>query len=378
MTLVSLDLIKQRLAADVDQLVPQLYPNARLDGPHWRLGSVHGEPGQSLAINRGGKWQGCWTDFSSGERGTVLDLVAVALCGGDIREAVKRGRELAGLGYVTPDEVRQRERQADMARARADRAEAERREKIAASTQRIFYFECEALAGSPSERYLAGRGIRLAELGRFPSALRHHPGLLHPDTGRAHPCLVALVLDADGQPMGIHRTFLQVEPDGRVIKLQGVSAAKLSLGPVKGGHVPLWRGASNKPTKHMPAGEWILLTEGIEDGLSAAYECPDMRIWAGVSLANMGGLQLPAACGGVWWHRHRDSDTATRAAEAAIARLAGSGVTIRDIWAPGSFKDFNEARQAADLARFAKLGEIGPFSPSGRDAPSGDSEMKTA
>lgn len=359
--LVSLDLIKHRLAQQVDSLVPRLFPNARMDGPHWRLGSIAGEPGQSLAVNRHGKFQGCWRDFAAGTHGTMLDLVAEALCGGDISAAIPRARELAGLGQIDPEEAKRREREAAIQRARAERAAAERAEKIGASTHRIFMYEAEPLPGSPSERYLMGRGIRLAEIGGAPRALRHHPGLRHPATGQLHPCMVALVMGLDGEPRGIHRTFLEQHADGRVTKLLCVGKdAKLSLGPISGGHIPLWRGRSGKPSGHMPAGEWIVLTEGIEDALSVAYECPDLRIWAGVSLSNMGGMELPDACGGVWWHRHRDGEAATASALRQQERLrTRSGRPVSDIWAPAPYKDFNEARQAADLIRFARMGEPG-------------------
>jgi hypothetical protein len=358
--LISLDMIKHKLAEQVDGLVPRLFPNARPDGPHWRLGSLSGEPGQSLAINRRGRYQGQWQDFASGERGTMLDLVAHALCGGDVKAAIQRSRELTGLGGLTADEMRKAEREAGKARARAEQEAAEAAARVQQSTQRIFYYESKPLPGTPAEAYLAGRGIWLGEMGGDIRALRYHPGLMHPETQALHPCMVALVMGIDGEARGIHRTFLARRPDGSMGKLTGVNDAKLSLGRIKGGHIPLWRGSSGKPMAHMPAGEWIVLTEGIEDALSVAYEMPNMRVWAGISLANMGGIELPAQCGGVWWHRHRDNETATAAAERAIGRLQNAGVAVRDVYAPGTAKDFNEARQEADRARWAASGAEPP------------------
>jgi hypothetical protein len=360
--LVSLDMVKHRLAQRVDSLVPQLFPNARRDGPHWRMGSLSGEPGQSLAINRSGNFMGLWQDFSSGERGSMLDLVAHGLCGGDIGQAIVRAREITGLGQLSPAEMRTAERRAEQARQDAAREEAERDEKVFAGTKRIFHHECQPVAGTAAERYLSGRGIHLSAMERIPSALRFHPGLMHPKTKALHPCLVALVMGLDGEPKGLHRTFLSLRADGSVGKLTGLDEdgealnAKLSWGKIKGGHIPLWRGASDLPMGRMPAGEWIVLTEGIEDALSAAYEVPDRRVWAGVSLSNMGGIELPEACGGVYWHRHRDGPDATAAALRAIERLRNTGVAVREIWAPGTHKDFNEARQAAEARRYAGAG----------------------
>jgi hypothetical protein len=357
-SLVSLDMVKHQLARQVDSLVPMLFPAARRDGPHWRMGSLNGEAGQSLVINRSGSHQGQWRDFSrdanaADGRGSMLDLVAHALCGGDIGRAIARARELTGMGTLSPAEMKAAERKAAQARAQAERDEAARDEKVYGGCRRIFHFEGEHLPGTPSERYLAGRGIFLADMDSIPSMLRHHPGLMHPDTQKLHPAMVALVRGIDGEPRGIHRTFLDVRSDGSVGKLKGVKEnglpidAKLSYGRIKGGHIPLWRGKSGLPTRDMPQGEWICITEGIEDALSVAYEAPHLRIWCGVSLSNMGGIELPPACGGVYWHRHRDGPDATAAADRAVQRLRNAGVEVEEIYASGTFKDFNEVRQDA-------------------------------
>lgn len=359
MTLVSLDMVKNQLARQVDSLVPMLFPAARRDGPHWRMGSLAGEPGQSLVIDRGGNFQGTWKDFASGERGSMLDLVAHALCGGDIGRAIARARELTGMGTLSPAEMKAAERKAAQARARAERDEAERAEKVLASTERIFRYECQPLPGTPAERYLAGRAIPISRLGGPPSSLRYHPGLMHPGTKALHPALVALVMGPDRQPRGIHRTFLAVRPDGSVGKLSGTDEAgkpldaKLSLGKIKGGHIPLWRGASGLPTRDMPDGEWICICEGIEDALSVAIEMPNLRCWAGISLSNMGAIELPKGCGGVYWHRHRDGPDATAAADRAVSRLRNAGTPVIEVPAPDGFKDFNEARQEFEARAMA-------------------------
>lgn len=61
--------------ASADRLVPQWLPNGRRDGPEWRVGSVRGEPGRSLAVNL---MTGIWADFSSDEQkgGDLISLYA--------------------------------------------------------------------------------------------------------------------------------------------------------------------------------------------------------------------------------------------------------------------------------------------------------------
>ncbi|MFT8371837.1 MAG: hypothetical protein ABF641_12465, partial [Acetobacter sp.] len=71
------------LAARIQQLVTELLPAGQRDGHEWRCGSLAGEKGQSLAVHLSGQRAGVWCDFSSGERGDSLDLVASVLFNGD-------------------------------------------------------------------------------------------------------------------------------------------------------------------------------------------------------------------------------------------------------------------------------------------------------
>ena len=353
---VSLDAVKRDLAREVDGLVPQLYPNARRAGNYWTMGSLGGEPGGSLYIHRAGGRQGQWRDAASGESGSMLDLVAHALFHGVFREALDWA--LRRMGELTPEERRIRERDAERARSRLVQEEAERKEKARGAIRRRFYREARPIPGTPVESYLAGRGIHLRALGKAPGALRFHPELVCPEHGVFRPCMLALVIGGDGEARALHRTFLHIHADGRVTKADQdpfapMAKPKQSLGPVAGGFIPLWRGASGKPMKQAPAEEWTVLCEGIEDTLSAAYEVPDLRGWAGISLPNMGSLDFPPHLSRFYWHRHRDGEGATKGALDAQGRLRERGGTIQDIWAPAPFKDFNEARQAADRARLA-------------------------
>lgn len=80
--------ISAQLATRVGALAPLLLPQGYRAGPHWRCGSVAGEPGQSLAINLGGPHAGRWHDFATGERGDPLDLVAVVLFAGNLGRSI--------------------------------------------------------------------------------------------------------------------------------------------------------------------------------------------------------------------------------------------------------------------------------------------------
>ena len=56
--------LSRLLAERVDAVVPELLPAARRHGRLWRAGSVWGEKGQSLAIERRGPRRGRWRDYA--------------------------------------------------------------------------------------------------------------------------------------------------------------------------------------------------------------------------------------------------------------------------------------------------------------------------
>ena len=98
--------------------------------------------------------------------------------------------------------------------------------------------ESISVPGSPAEQYLARRG--LAEFAGS-TALRccqkcHHP------LGSRLPALVALAVDAYGQPLGVHRTCLS--SDGRKADIAPVRA---SLGNLWGGAIRLEPGDPDLP-----------------------------------------------------------------------------------------------------------------------------------
>lgn len=60
-----------------DDIAEYLFPDGKKSSGEWRVGSIAGEPGQSLAIRITGNKKGIWKDFNSGEGGDLLDLWAI-------------------------------------------------------------------------------------------------------------------------------------------------------------------------------------------------------------------------------------------------------------------------------------------------------------
>ena len=124
------------------------------------------------------------------------------------------------------------------------------------------------------------------------------PAQKHRESGQSFPAIVAAMIGADNQFIAIHRTFLA--PDG---------FGKAPVEPVRkiwprfggtGAAVHLWRGETGLPAdKAAKQGLWdsLALTEGIEDGLSVAIGCPELRVWCVGALGNMAAIRLPPCCG---------------------------------------------------------------------------------
>lgn len=96
--------IKRALAQRAQAVAEMLLPRGRKEGSEWRVGSINGEPGQSLGVHLTGNKAGIWSDFSQdGEGGDLIDLWQKT-CGLTLVETLDRAREY--LGMRTPKEYR--------------------------------------------------------------------------------------------------------------------------------------------------------------------------------------------------------------------------------------------------------------------------------
>lgn len=107
------------------------------------------------------------------------------------------------------------------------------RERKQAAALRLFAGSTPTITSDPAGRYLTRRG--LAHLIGCP-ALRYRGDCPHPEGGRL-PALVAEVLDAAGQPVAAHRTYLT--PDGAKAGADLVKAASARCGVLPSGSRPM-------------------------------------------------------------------------------------------------------------------------------------------
>lgn len=354
--LYSLEEIKTRLQARALDLARHLAPGGTLVGPHWvarsPLRPSDRHPSPLINVRKG-----VWKDWASGEGGDMLHFVALVACRGDYKKAVPWAKDFLGLTGRAPDkaECERIEREANAARADEEKRALQRRRSA-------FALLCEAkpLDGEdPASLYLKARGIDVTKMaGGIPRALRFLAKCKAFPEETTHPALLAFISRED-LPNGfaaVHRTYLEnylgtwrkrqfPERDGKRM------AAKRVLGSYLGASIRLTRGKSGKQLKDAPAGEWITVTEGIENGLSIAVAQPHMRVLACVSLANLGGLWLPPSppaqlLGGMYVARDNDAEgsQADQALSTAVNKLNERfAFEIAVVTMDGEYKDANEA-----------------------------------
>jgi hypothetical protein len=179
--------------------------------------------------------------------------------------------------------------------------------------------------GTPVETYLGSRGLTIP----IPSSIRFHPGLKHPSSG-IWPAMVALVTrGTDGTPIGIHRTFLARDGNGKA----PVEPAKMMLGPCRGGAVRL-----AEPR------DVLMVGEGIETCL-AAMQASGHPAWAALSTSGLRALDLPSSVRDVIVLADGD-DAGEAAARDCAWRWKREGRRVR-IARPPRGSDFNDLLRRA-------------------------------
>ena len=97
--------LSDALAKDAANIAAYLLPDGKKAGKEWKVGSVNGEPGDSLSVCTSGAKAGVWKDFASGAAGDLLDLW-VAVRGGTLSEAMAEAKQRLGIRDVMPERER--------------------------------------------------------------------------------------------------------------------------------------------------------------------------------------------------------------------------------------------------------------------------------
>jgi len=343
--------IKDMLLAQVGQVAYHYAPPA---GRHFedkgRYFTLNpGRPDKTVGsfhVHLTGPKAGNWVDYATGQFGDIIDLIGLSI-GADTAGALREAYTWLGLRDETDSD---RQRRADAAarakaeRARAERHAAARQAKRARQALAIWLEATPQIRSTPVECYLReARGIDLAAIGRQPRALRYAPKCYFAETDPAtgeyitgtRPAMVALVNDVSGQPVAVHRTYLQ-QRSGLWHKAQ-MACPKKVLGDYAGAAINIWSGAGPRSGKAAslpacPPDTHVYITEGIEDALSAVTIIPHARIIAAISLSNLGKVRLPKNVSRVTLIADQDeNDTARDHLHHAIKMHAAAGRKVH-LW----------------------------------------------
>lgn len=313
-----------------------------------------------------------WKKFNSTEKGRALELVAY--CHGwyhqDKRGALPAANlliERLGLGKISAEQLDRDRAEAKVRQTKAKEDGNGRRERSAAAAFAIFA-KAKPVVGTPAAFYLANRGIDLAAapfLGPrggniAPGSLRYVEKHRYLQRDQYHrvtaetefPALVACCTDATGAIRALHQTWLTRDGRGKAYIAPAPDGTKQPprkvLGEFAGLVIPLWRGDGHLSVKDACANgllQTLILTEGVEDGLSAVLAAPQHRVWAMISLSNMVNVaqRLPDCVDSIIVHRQNDWDkpAAVAAFDRGLQALRDTGRFVAEVKAAYG-KDLND------------------------------------
>ena len=327
-----------------DLFVEAFGPPASPHGHEWR---PRGDGAVSMWMS--GDRRGLWNDFSSGDGGDLLDLVAVTRCGlasarDDFPRVLEAAARLCGLTDGSgawrgvpgtaprkgPDGTG-----GDGKDPRAERAAV----RIAAVIERL-----RPAAGTPAAAYLAGRGVTdlpPTGLGWLPPS----PGLplMSPRTG----ALLVWAIGAGGWPTGGQRVL--VTPKGRPSQAR---TRKPAFGMIKG--FPARFPARDAGS----AGGPLVVAEGPESALSVR-QATGLECWAVFGVSGFAAAPLPEGREVILApDRDAPDSPAGHAFRAAVSLHLEAGARLAVAEAPepaGSRRDLNDTlrRRGVDAVRAA-------------------------
>ncbi len=361
-----------------EELAFALFPAAVKAGGMICIGSVHGESGDSLKIYLQGSKRGGWADYAASEsdpagKGDMLALIALTVAPPQpdkhpLANAVRWAKGWLGIESMDPDKLERFRESSQRAQRKAELARADE-VKRSALKARNMWLAGAAITGTPAIRYLEGRGIDFAAIGRVPGALKFRHDVWHGEYGRKIPALLTAGIALNGQHAVTHATYLDRKSDGSWGKLpdiwlpdghgelRPVKCAKKIFGQGTGSHFPILKGPSGKSLKDMPAGEALNIAEGLEDAVTFAMLHPQERIVMAGTLGRIGSMDLPPQCGDVVILAQRDAPGSKAeasfekqvAALQAQARAQGSRRRVLLHWPGEDFKDLNDELRGVRL-----------------------------
>ena len=280
----------QRLAREAEAVCRHYLPHGRREGRYWRVGDVHGTPGESLYVRLHGTAAGRWADPAAGEIGDLLDLIGLNRGLGRLTEVLDEARAFLSLPRAPPEWHRE-------PAAPVGSQEAARR----------LFARSRPLAGTLAETYLRNRGIPDA---RKYSSLRFQPRCWYRDADdrlAQGPALIAAVTGLDGRLTGVQRTWLDPSGGGKA----AMPSPRRALGHLLGNGV-----------RFGVARDVLAAGEGVETVLALRTALPALPMVAALSAGHLAALRLPPMLRRLYVAR--DNDAAGRRAAERLGNHAES------------------------------------------------------
>lgn len=299
------------------------------------------DKGLTLRDAASGRWRSILTVLGMPERALSGKHGPCPMCGGRDRfrfddkegrgtfycskcgagDGVQLAMGVTGLGFA--DVAREIERIVGTAPKSSPKPERTAADKVAA-LRRAFKESVPIERGDQACSYLAGRGLGLYDL---PLSIRLHPGMRYLDNGSSlgtFPAMLAIVTDAAGRAVSMHRTYLQ---DGR--KASVPAPKKLMQG------LPL-AGAAIRLT---PVSRSLGIAEGVETAL-AASELFEVPTWSCISTSGIETFEPPEGVEHIVIFADHDENFAGQAAAYRAAhRLALRGFEV-EVCTPAAAGDW--------------------------------------
>jgi phage/plasmid primase-like uncharacterized protein len=195
------------------------------------------------------------------------------------------------------------------------------------------YWSAVPASGTIVETYLRSRGITLP----VPEVLRFLPYAPHRDQ-RSYPAMIAPVVNAAGDPVGVHLTYLAPGGNGKY-PFAAKSMQRECRGPIRGGGVRPADVSRSVSSVNTPQ---LLVAEGIETTLSC-MQLFGIPSWAALSAPGVAALELPPEIKSVVIACDNDINNASHhAATAAYYRWVAERRAVQLIMPPMPGTDFND------------------------------------
>ena len=316
------------LADELEHAGRALLKNVRID----RSGELRGEDrnGALWILQTRGRKKGVCLNATSMAGANAFDFVRAATGQDTVPAACRTAESLLGLSEHEPERLPRLAAEARAAQAEAaERRDEEEERRTARVAERAREWKAAAEIGpkTPAGLYLAGRFCLADDL---------HPHLRSADNGSSSTLLAGMFNINAGEVTAYHETSLALQGKGWKKR---TGKAKLVWGKAGGTIIPLALG---------PPGS-LILSEGIENGLTAHLLLPGVAAAAAYSVGNLRAAGLAAKWDRVLLVRDREANTrshgpACRAAAIAYWWEQGRAVTCID--PPEGYNDLNAAAVA--------------------------------